>query len=142
MNTIACLGPIRHSPARAPTRMPAMLAAGLALMIGLLGQSLTTAPTAAALTQDEALYISLLADDGITPAPGYTYNDFIFTGHQIAYDLRKGINPGAVAYVVWVDNPSLTKDGAASVVAAAMVAFAPELVPVYLDQSPPGDTLT
>ncbi|WP_197416032.1 DUF732 domain-containing protein [Mycobacterium sp. GA-1199] len=136
MNTIARFDAARRRPTRGPTRMLAILAAGLVLMLGLFGQALTTAPSASAITQDEALFISLLTEDGIGPRPGYSWNDLIFVGHAIAYDLRSGADLGAVTYELWSDAPYLDMEGAAKVVAASVVAFAPELVPIYTGDPP------
>ncbi|MGV0793308.1 DUF732 domain-containing protein [Mycolicibacterium sp. XJ1819] len=119
-------------------RALASLAAGFLLMLGMLGHALT-APTASAQTDAESLYISLLAQDGIGPAPGYSYGDLTRTGHHIAYDLRSGVDPAQVAYRVWLANPTLTRVMAARVVAAAMVAFVPEMVPIYTGDQPVAD---
>lgn len=139
MRIVALRGMGNRHASRDFTRVLAVLTAGLVLMIGMLGHALTTAPTASALTEDEALYISLLTADGIGPTPGHTWNDLIFAGHAIAYDLRNGVNPVDEATTIWLASPNLTRDGAIAVVAAAVVAFAPELVPVYTGESPPED---
>lgn len=136
MNTIARFDAAKRRPTRGPTRMLAILAAGLVLMLGLFGQALTTAPSASAITQDEAAYISLLADEGIGPAPGYTWNDLVFSGHAIAYALRSGVHPVDMARTVYLESPYLTKDEAITVVATAIVVFAPELVPIYTGDPP------
>ena len=126
---------------RAPTRLLATVTAAAVLVIGMLGQGLLGATTAAAFTRDEQLYISLLADEGIGPTAAASYADIVFIGHAIAYDLRNGVHPADAAYTVWLHNPFLNREGAAIVVAAAMVAFAPELLPVYSDR-PTGPPLT
>jgi|GEM_PF-3978309 len=109
----------------------------LVLLAGLIGQALATPAQADALTEDEAVYIRLLVSDGIEPAPGYSWNDLILVGHTIAHDLRNGASPAEVAFTVWRYNPGLTQEAAVSVVAAAVVAFAPELVPIYTGEDPP-----
>jgi hypothetical protein len=121
------------------TRLLSLITAAVVLVAGVLGGALLAAPTASALTQDEALYVTLLTDEGIGPRPGYSWNDLILLGHAIAYDLRSGADLGVVTYRLWENAPYLDMDGASSVVAASVVAFAPELVPIYIDESPPGD---
>jgi hypothetical protein len=121
------------------TRLLSLITAAVVLVAGVWGAALLAAPTASALTQDEALYVTLLTDEGIGPRPGYSWNDLFFLGHAIAYDLRSGADLGVVTYRLWENAPYLDMDGASSVVAASVVAFAPELVPIYIDESPPGD---
>ncbi|MGE2833902.1 DUF732 domain-containing protein [Mycobacterium sp. SMC-4] len=126
--------------ARAPTRVLALVTAAAMLILGLLGHALLSAPTAEALTRDEQVFISLLLEDGIGPTAGTTYEDLAFTGHVIAWDLRRGVSFGDAAYALWLDNPGLTRDEAIKVVAAALVVFAPELVPIYTGETgPPAD---
>lgn len=139
MNVAATQVKANQRRARGPTRTLTTMLAGLALLMAITGQALAVAPTAAAMTQDEAFYVSVLVDEGIGPQPGYTWNDLIFTGHAIAYDLRNGVHPADEAYAIWLANPYLTKDGAITVVAAAAVAFAPELVPIYTGDLPRAD---
>lgn len=129
-----------HLAARAPTRMLALLTAAAVLALGLLSQSVLNAPAAGALTREEQTFVTLLSQDGIGPTAGTSYEDIVFIGHAIAWELRRGAHPADVAYAVWLDNPSLTQDAAIKVVAAAMVVFAPELVPIYTgDAGPPPD---
>lgn len=136
MNTTARPDVATPRHASAPTRVLTVLAAAFVLMIGMFGHALTAAPAASAQTDAESLYVSLLAADGIVPAPGYTYDDLIRTGYTIANDLQSGVDPAEVAHRVWLANPGLTRLMAARVVAAAMVAFAPELVPDYTGDAP------
>lgn len=124
-----------HRKARAPTQALVLLTAVTMVLLGLLGHALMTAPTAAAYTAEEQMYISLLADEGIGPVGNGTYDDMVFIGHVIAYDLRRGVHPVDEAYTLWRNNPYLTKDAAITVVATALVVFAPELVPIYTDET-------
>ena len=121
------------------TRILSLLTAAVVVVAAMVGQSFVLAPTASALTHDETVFITLLADEGIGPTANGSYADLVFIGHAIAYDVRNGVHPADEAYTLWLNSPYLTKDAAIKVVASAIVVFAPEMVPIYTDEGPPGD---
>jgi hypothetical protein len=133
MKTLADRGDQRRQ-VRGHTRLLSLLAAGLVVVLSMFGPALMTAPTASALTGDEARYVSMLAEKGIGPVT--TYEALAYGGHTIAYDLRRGVNPVDEADKIWKLNGSLSLDQAIWEVARATVVFAPELAPLYRDTSP------
>ncbi|WP_264890935.1 DUF732 domain-containing protein [Mycobacterium kiyosense] len=89
------------------------------------------APEAAAncsLSADEAAFVALLSERGISPAPGATGCDLAMGGHVVAYDIRHGVSPAAEARKVYL-NTNLSTEQSMWFVATAVVVFAPEMVP-------------
>lgn len=106
--------------------------AGLVLVLAMLGHLLMSAPEASAipctLSDDETTFVALLAQKNIGPAVGSTYCDLAYGGHAVAYDVRHGVPPTTEAITVY-KNTNLSMDQAIWYVAAAVVVFAPEMVP-------------
>ena len=124
---------------RSPSRVMSLSAAGLVLMVAMLGHVLLSPPKATAdpaLTHEESEYVSLLAKgdpaDGVPPigpAPNGTLWQLAQGGHAIAADLRSGITESTEANTIAKADPYLTYRQALWEVVCAMVVFAPERVP-------------
>lgn len=114
-----------------PTRVLSMWAASFVLAVMMLGNVLLTGAKVSAqcsLSPDETVFVALLAQKNIGPVPGSTFCDLAFAGHVVAYDVRNGVSPDAEAAQVYMQT-DLSMDQATWFVAAAVVVFAPEMVP-------------
>ncbi|MGO9356040.1 MAG: hypothetical protein ACLP3C_36395 [Mycobacterium sp.] len=128
--------------ARSPDRVLSLLAAGLLLVVAMLGHALLVAPETSAtcsLSAEDAAFVALLSEKAIVPSPGSTGCDLALGGHIAAYDIRHGVSPTAEVQVVY-NKTNLTWDQSEWYVAAAVVVFAPEMVPpdVRPPQAAPG----
>jgi hypothetical protein len=129
---------------RSPSRVMSLWAAGLVLMVAMLGHVLLSPPKATAqpaLTHEESEYVALLAKGDpaqgippIGPAPNGTLWHLAQGGRAIAADLRSGITVSNEANTIVKADPYLTLKQALWEVVCAMVVFAPELVPT--EQTP------
>lgn len=123
---------------RSPSRGLSLSAAGLVLMVAMLGHALLSPPKAIAdpaLTSDEWEYVSLLVKGwpekgirGIGPGPSGSLWQLAQGGHAIAYDLRSGVTELDETNTVHRLDSYLTFDEALWEVVCAEVVFAPELV--------------
>ena len=124
---------MRTTTIRSPSRMLSLCAAGLVLVVAMLGHAVLAAPDASAvpgLTPDENSYVSCLAERDIGPAfaVGDTYYDLAEGGHRIAYDIRRGVDPVDEAYAIYKAT-NLSLNQSVWEVACAVAAFAPEMIP-------------
>ena len=121
---------------RAPNRAFKLGAACLALVVALLSVTLTSPPRASAtctLTASDHQYLYILAKDDIGPASGSTECDLVLNGHRFADAVRSSSNPARTAGMLAAalyEGSSLTKEQAATVVAASIYVYAPEMVSV------------
>lgn len=124
---------------RSPSRVLSLWAAGLVLMVAMLGHALLSPAKATAdpaLTHDEWDYVSMLAEGypaegipGIIPGPGGSLWQLAQGGHAIAYHLRSGVTVPDEADTIHRLDPDLPYKAALWEVVCAGVVFAPELVP-------------
>ncbi|GAB3035660.1 DUF732 domain-containing protein [Mycobacterium bourgelatii] len=110
-------------------------AASLVLMLAMTSLALASPRPASAdcLTGQDHLYIGLLAQRNIGPRAGYNECDLALHGRQIASVVRTSANPAAAAASIARDiyyGTDLTVDQAAWQVAAAISAYAPEMIPI------------
>ncbi|CAM3232429.1 hypothetical protein BST27_24810 [Mycobacterium intermedium] len=118
-----------------PKRFFRLWAAIVVLMLAVMSFALASPPPASAdcLTSQDHFYIALLAQRNIGPKPGYTECDLALHGRQTASVVRQAANPRAAAAYLALDiyyNTDLTADQAAWQVAAAVSAYAPEMIPI------------
>ncbi len=108
----------------------------------MMGHALLAAPDAAAtpaLTNDDIAYIQLLEQANIGPATGYSYYDLALGGRLIANDVRRGVPPLTLANQVYYKS-DLNWYQTKYEVAAAVVAYAPELLPPSIGAPAPGSS--
>lgn len=113
------------------TAVLSILAAGLALVLAMVGHALLAAPDATAtpgLTAQDVTYVQMLAQVGITPGAGRTDYDLAMTGRNIANDVRDGVSPLTITNQLYYGN-EVTWYQAKFVVGAALAVYAPDMLP-------------
>lgn len=113
------------------TAVLSTLAAGLVLVLAMVGHALLAAPDATAtpgLTDQDVTYVQMLEQVGITPGAGHTDYDLALTGRNIVNDVRHGVSPLTIANQLYYGN-EITWYQAKFIVVAALSVYAPDLLP-------------
>jgi hypothetical protein len=120
-------------------RIPVLvLGAAAAIALTLIATPLASAEPA--LTNDEITFVTTLAQGNptagiapIVPTPGHTRWDLAQLGHQVANDVRHGVDLDTEEDWFRLSNPTLTVSQVSSLVVTAARLWAPDFARWYLD---------
>jgi hypothetical protein len=125
---------------RPRSRVLSVWAAGVVLVVAMLGHVVLSAPQASAsctLTAQDDQYIHLLAMKNMIHSPDYTDCHMAAEGRWFAYQVRNSADPlGTARSLVQmvIDGTPMSADQAEWEVESAIYVYAPEVIPKIKDQ--------